>query len=472
MNLIVASQAIDLVRQAVAKSLNLKGGDVTVKSRRAGGSYGGKITGNTGVSAAVATAAWKLDRPVKLQNNIYTDHKMIGGRHPILANYEVGFDDDGVITALSIDAYLDGGAIHDATFDTLSEFALSVDACYNIKNWRCTSTGVYTNTQPNCSIRGPGQVPGAMVAERIIQRVASECKLNPQLVRERNFYTKRNCITPFGQPMLASFSLPDVWQRLLSTADLESRLKDVEEFNKNNRWRKRAISICPVKYSTFNWPSSNGLVAVNTDGSVSVQHGFAEIGQGIHTRVAQVASYTLGCPLECIRIVDSCTDVMPNMPVTGGSVSTGSASQAVRLACLQLRRRFAPVLESLGPDVLEKSRQGDLKSWVQICSSAQGAGIDMLSTSQFKGPPGSKSSFAQWGMGLDGAYWQYPCAYFNFGAGCTEVEVDVLTGEHAIVRTDIVYDCGQSLNQALDIGQVEGAFTMGLGWYVVFDTQI
>ena len=153
------------------------------------------------------------------------------------------------------------------------------------------------------------------------------------------------------------------------------------------------------------------------------------------------------------------------MPVTGGSVSTGSASQAVRLACLQLRRRLAPVLESLGPDVVKKSREGDVEAWKEICKSAQGAGVDMLSTSQFQGPPGSKSSFAQWGMGLDGAYWKYPCAYFNFGAGCTEVEVDVLTGEHAIIRTDIVYDCGQSLNQALDIGQVEGAFTMGLGWY-------
>jgi len=255
--LIVASQAIDLVRQAVAHTLNLKGGDVTVKSRRAGGSYGGKITGNTGVSAAVAVAASKLDRPVKLQNNIYTDHRMTGGRHPVLANYTVGFDEEGVITALSIDAYLDGGAIHDATFDTLSEFALSVDGCYAIPNWRCTSTAVFTHTQPNCSIRGPGQVPGAMVAERIIERVASECKLDPRVVRERNFYTKRNCITPFGQPMLASFSLPNVWQKCLSSIDLESRLKDVENFNKNNRWRKRAISVCPVKYSTFNWPSSS-----------------------------------------------------------------------------------------------------------------------------------------------------------------------------------------------------------------------
>lgn len=459
-----ATQNLDSVRRGVASVLGLSGGDVTVKMRRAGGSFGGKITGATLPSAAVSVAARALKRPVCLQNSIYTDHQMIGGRHRLLADFTVGFKADGTITALDITGYLDGGAILDATMDTVQEFALSVDACYAIPNFRCTSYPVRTNTQPNTSIRGPGQVPGSLVAETVIETVATALKMDPQAVRERNFYTSRNCITPFGQPMIDSFSLPDVWKRLIETGEIDSRKAAIAKFNSENRWRKRGLAVAPVKYSTFNWPSSNGILSINTDGTVVIQHGMCEIGQGIHTRVAQVCAYSLGCPLSCVRIADTSTNIMPNLPVTGGSVSTGSASQAVRLACLEMKRRFAPVVEKLGSDVVNKAKT-DVASWSQICEAAQSNGVNMLCVSQFKGPPGSVSDWASWGEGLDGAYRNYPCAYFNFGAGCSEVEIDVLTGEHWVVRTDIVYDCGKSLNPQLDLGQVEGAFTMGLGWY-------
>tara|TARA_B110000208_G_scaffold17848_2_gene21582 strand:+ start:14907 stop:15881 length:975 start_codon:yes stop_codon:yes gene_type:complete len=213
------------------------------------------------------------------------------------------------------------------------------------------------------------------------------------------------------------------------------------------------------------WFTAQALINVESDGSVTVAHGQTEVGQGIHTRIAAVAAQTLGCSMDDIHVVDTNTEAVPNAQMTGGSVSTGSAAEAVRVACLKLKLRLAPFKDALWKAAVMTEEPG----WKAIVAAASSSGMSFAAEHCFAGGPGESALMPGWGDGVDGAYAGATSteffSYYNFGSAVTEVELDVLTGEHEIIRTDVLYDCGRSLNPELDIGQVEGAFTMGLGWY-------
>ena len=458
-----STQNPDGARRTVATVLGVDGSKVTTKMRRAGGAYGGKLTRSLPIAALAAVAARKTNRPVRFVLEIYHDQQTNAGRTEFQSNYQVGFDNNGKILALDINAYCGGGAVMDGVHDTCQEFNTSVDCCYYIPNFRTQATPCSMNRAPNTALRAPGHMQASFVTETVIDTIAANLGLDAQKVREANFYNTRSCVTPYLQK-IEPFTLPDVWSSLQKSASVASRQQAIDTFNAANKWRKRALVCLPVKYGVGRFPSP-ALVNIESDGSVTVSHAQCEVGQGIHTRVAQVAAFTLGCPLDLIHIADTNTEVTPNAQMTGGSMGTGQATEAVRLACLQLKLRLSPCRDTLGlPDtVLEED------DWKSLIASAAGNMVDLSSEVLWKGQLNSSSmgGYGPWGIGIDGAA-RSPTdimSYFNFGAGCTEVEVDLLSGEHTIIQTDISYDCGTPMNPALDIGQMEGAFVMGVGFY-------
>jgi xanthine dehydrogenase/oxidase len=458
-----STQNPDGCRRAVAIVLGVDGSKVTAKMRRAGGAYGGKLTRSLPVAALAAVAAHKTGRPVRFVLDIYHDQQTNSGRLEFQSHYQVGFDDSGKLLAVDINAYAGGSAIMDGIHDSIAEFNTSADCCYHISDFRVQTFPCSLNRAPNTALRAPGHVQSSFLMESIIDAVALDRGLDVQTVRETNFYNARNAVTPFFQKIIP-FTLPDVWQALQSQADIGTRKKAISTFNAANKWRKRALVCMPVKYGVTRF-QSNALVNIESDGSVTVSHAQTEVGQGIHTRVAQVAAYTLGCPLDVIHVTDTNTEVTPNAQMTGGSMGTGQATEAVRVACLKLKLRLSPCRETLGlsDGVLSTA------DWKSLTASASENTIDLACSYMWPGSLGSSSmnNFGPWGIGVDGVSrdGNDVMSYFNFGAGCSEVEVDILSGEHTVLRTDIYYDCGTPMNPMLDIGQMEGAFVMGLGFY-------
>jgi xanthine dehydrogenase/oxidase len=352
-----------------------------------------------------------------------------------------------------------------------------------------------------------------MTTETIIAHVASACGKACEEIRQVNMYTVHNAVTPYNQP-IEHFTLPTLWTQLGGTSDFANRQGQALLFNKSNRWRKRGIAMSPVKYGVA-WPPTAAIVTVAVDGTVNVTHAGADMGQGIHTRVTQVVAYALGCPMSCVNVNDTNTDVIPNMLPTGGSMGTGSNCQAVLLACRKLASRLQPVqlqllqaglkakrggsssrsssgsertvhaeeahqgrgrvqqgikgwrydthaapgntniaLTTATPEAMLGGGDGDEPSWVDIVGTAYAEGVDLLAEATFTGGVGTGGERL---LGLGGYHREHPKDYYNFGASVTEVEIDVLTGEVQVLRTDILYDCGVSLNPGLDIGQMEGA---------------
>eukprot|EP01137_Pigoraptor_chileana_P023873 Opistho-2@90910 len=431
-------------QNAVATVLGCGAHDVVVSMKRCGGGFGGKLTRNYIVAAAAAVAVSKFQRPVRLTLDRNTDMDMVGGRHPWYAKYALGFSKTGQFKAFDGRIYMNGGAFPDLGPDTITiETNLAIDSCYYFENFRVEGMLCKTNLPPNTAMRAPGHFQAALLMETAIEHAASKLGVPPEALREQNFYREPHMRTPIGQ-LVTHYTLPRLWTQVQASSDFKTRLAAVDTFNAANRWRKRGISCCPVKYGV-NWAPAGSLVNVyGRDGTVVVSSGGTEIGQGLNTKVAQAAAYALGCPFASVRIAATATDRVANTFMTGGSVGSGTNAEATRLACEQIARRLDPTRIEL------RTKLGREPTWQELTAAAHAANVELSSLGRFVP------------VAVDGN--PSLASYFNFGVAVTEVEVDVLTGEPQILRADILYDCGISLNPAVDIGQVEGAFVLGIGY--------
>ncbi|KAL6647006.1 hypothetical protein ACP70R_014443 [Stipagrostis hirtigluma subsp. patula] len=442
-----SSQCPETAQNVIAKCLGLPCHNVRVITRRVGGGFGGKAVRSLPVVTACALAAFKLHRPVRMYLDRSTDMIMTGGRHPMKICYSVGFKSDGKITALHVDLFINAGMTKDVSPIIPYNFIEALKK-YNWGAFSYDAKICKTNTVTRSAMRGPGEVQGSYVAEAIIEHVASMLSADTNLVRQRNLHTV-DSLALFHSDCTedaVGYTLPSICDQLTASGNYQHRLEIVQSFNKNNKWKKRGLSFVPVLHKVLSRPTP-GKVSILNDGSIAVEVGGIELGQGLWTKVKQMAAFALGQLwadksqdlMERIRVIQADTLSVVQGGWTTGSTTSECSCEAVRRACNILVDRLKPVKEQF------QEKQGNV-SWGELISKAKMAGVDLSAREYYvPGPSGT---------------------YLNYGAAASEVEIDLLTGSTTILRSDLIYDCGQSLNPAVDLGQVEGAFVQGLGYFM------
>ncbi|XP_063588837.1 xanthine dehydrogenase/oxidase-like [Penaeus indicus] len=445
MDVFSSSQIPSAMQKMVARVTGVSSNRVVVRVKRVGGAFGGKESRVLGVAAPAAFAAARLSRPVRITLDRHEDMLITGGRHPFLCRWRVGVTAKGVFTALDVRLYSNGGCSQDLSPIVMHKAMMCIDNAYRHSNIRVTGYVCKTNLPSNTAFRGFGAPQAAMFAEDIVTTVARSLKLDPCQVRERNMYQEGD--STHINHTLERCTIRRCWEEVIAKSDLHIRQHLVQKFNKENTYKKRGLAIIPTKCGiAFDrvLNQAGALVQVYTDGSVLLTHGGIEMGQGLHTKILQIAAQVLKIPIENIHIMDTATDKVPNTSPTAASISTDINGMAVMNACKELRARLKPFIK--------RNPAGTWKSWVKeaymerVSLSATGFHrIEEVTDFDFETMSGQ------------------PFHYYCNGAAVTEVEVDCLTGDHTILRTDLVMDVGQSLNPAIDVGQVEGAFVQGVG---------
>lgn len=413
---------------------------VNVEVRRIGGGYGGKISRAHVTLAAAAVAARKLEQPVRVVLDLNTAMTLTGWREVYLSKYNVGFDDDGKLQALKLDVIADAG--HAGNDSAVMYLAVPLQNCYHIPNMMYRPMVVQTDTAANTWCRTPGTVEALATIENIIERIANFLKKDPFEVRLVNMVepeVPRLLIPPHKANVLKDDILPLLKQKAM----IEQRKEEIVVFNQENRWKKRGLSVIPLHYA-LGYPAMfhyGVQVAIyEHDGTVAVSHGGIEMGQGINTKVAQVVAYKLGIPLEMVIVKKSDTMVGANSQVTGGSFGSDLCAHGAKVACGALITRMDVVKERM------KKHSKTEPTWLELVKKCHTMDVDLCER--------------YWTAGKE-----HPDSYSIWAACCMEVEVDILTGQYLFRRADIVEDCGRSMNPYVDIGQVEGAFVMGVGLY-------
>lgn len=444
-----SSQHPSEVQKLTAHALNMPSSKITVRVKRLGGGFGGKESRGILVSLPAAFAAYKLKRPVRIMLDRNEDMLITGTRHPFYFKYKVACTKDGMITGCELECYNNAGYSMDLSFSVLDRAMFHFEnACYipncRVKGWVCR-----TNLPSNTAFRGFGGPQGMFLGEHLAHDVARVTGLDHVDVVAKNLY-KEGDRTHYNQ-VIENSNIRRCWEECLKQSDFHNQRKDIEEFNKSNRWRKRGISIVSTKYGiAFTAPHLNqagALVNIYYDGTVLLTHGGVEMGQGLHTKMIQVASRTLQIPADLIHISETSTDKVPNTSPTAASVSSDINGMAVMHACQTLNERLKPIKEA-NPD----------DDWKMLIHKAYYARVSLSATGFYATP----------NVGWDPSiYSGKPFDYFTNGVGCSVVEIDCLTGDHQVLRTDIVMDVGSSLNPAIDIGQIEGAFMQGYGLFTL-----
>ncbi|GFP91160.1 abscisic-aldehyde oxidase [Phtheirospermum japonicum] len=445
-----SSQAPETAHRVIARCLGVPEHNVRVLTRRVGGGFGGKSLKAMPVATVCALAAHKLRRPVRIYLDRKTDMITAGGRHPMKITYSAGFKPDGKFTALHLDILINAGI----SADISPVMPNNIIGALKKYNWGALSFDVKvckTNLSSKSAMRGPGEVQGSFIAEAIIEHVASFLSLEVDSVRNRNLHTYESLKLFYGNNASGEsleFTLPSIWDKVAKSSSFDQRIGIIEHFNRSNVWHKRGISRVPIVHEVI-VRAAPGKVSILWDGSIVVEVGGIELGQGLWTKVKQVVAYALSviqCDgsekiVEKVRVVQSDTLSLVQGGFTAGSTTSESSCEAVRLCCNVLVERLASVKEKL------KKETGSVK-WDDLILQAHYQSVNLAAHSYFV--PDSSST-----------------KYLNYGAAVSEVEVNILTGETKILRTDIVYDCGQSLNPAVDLGQIEGAFVQGLGFFML-----
>ncbi|XP_052893269.1 xanthine dehydrogenase/oxidase-like isoform X2 [Anopheles moucheti] len=428
MDVYSATQWIDFTQIAISKLLNVPENSLNLYVRRLGGGYGCKGTRATLIACAAALAAHKTQRPVRLVMTLEANMEAIGKRYGVVSNYEVDVEKDGKITKLFNEYVHDFGSCLNESMGHCAEFFKN---CYDNKAWKTVAKGAITDSASNTWCRAPGTTEGIAMVETIMEHVAHATGLDPLDVRMAN--------------MPKDLKMYELMPQFRADVEYDTRRQEIEQFNRENRWKKRGIAITPMRYPLGYFGTIHALVSIyHTDGSVVITHGGIEMGQGMNTKVAQVAAYVLGIPMEKISIKPSANMTSPNSICTGGSMTSETVSFAVKQACEILLERMKPIREELKD-----------ASWETIVENSYYKNVDLCATYMYK------ASDLQ--------------PYIIWGLTCTEVEIDVLTGNVQLRRVDILEDTGESLSPGIDIGQVEGAFIMGVGYYLtealIYDPQ-
>jgi len=463
------------VQHICARLLGCDFNRVTTVVRRLGGGFGGKESNASWVAGAAALAANHTGKPVKLRLPREIDMIATGKRHPFLYRYTVGFDGEGRVLALDAMLAADAGWSLDLTPGVVARALTHTDNAYWIPHFRAVGYACRTHKQSNTAFRGFGGPQGVVVMEDALDRIALQLGRDPNEVRALNFYNGTGNETPYGQKVDENH-LPRIWAEVKRDSDYARRRAEIDAFNKASPVLKRGLGLFPLKFGiSFNIPHMNqagALVHVYSDGSIRLNHGGTEMGQGLFIKVAQVVAEVFKVGIERIRPSATSTAEVPNTSPTAASTGSDLNGWAAWEAANTIKQRmiafaaehFASAADDIefadgtvriaqhlrgGPGSNQVLSFGEL---AMLCYQGR---VSLSSTGFYKTPK------VHW----DGAAMRgHPFFYFSFGAAAAEVAVDTLTGENRVLRADLVQDCGASLNPAIDLGQIEGAFVQGQGW--------
>ena len=459
----------------VAQVLGVPAHEVTIQCLRMGGGFGGKEMQSHGYAAVAALGATLTGRPVRLRLNRTLDITMTGKRHGFHSSWKVGFSQDGKIVALEATLTSDGGWSLDLSEPVLTRALCHIDNAYWVPNIRVHGRIAKCHKTSQTAFRGFGGPQGMLVMEDLLGRVAPKLGLSPAELRRRNFYSEGQD-TPYYQPVRQHDRLVTAWNQVVTNADIEARQAEVAEFNARNQYVKRAIAMTPVKFGiSFNLTAFNqggALVLVYKDGSVLVNHGGTEMGQGLHTKMLQVAATTLGVPLSMVRLAPTRTDKVPNTSATAASSGTDLNGGAVKDACEQIQSRLTQVSAGmLGAPAHEvRFNRGVVSA---LSSKETVTWQELVNTAYFQRIQLSAAGFYR----TEGLHWDLsimkgePFKYFVYGVAASEVEVSAFDGSYVLRRVDIVHDVGDSLSPLIDLGQIEGGFVQGAGWLTLEDLR-
>ncbi len=456
-------------QEVVARVLGLRRHQVTVECLRMGGAFGGKEVQANPYAAIAALAAWKTRRPVSVRLTRALDMALTGKRHPYLARYVAGFSLDGRIDGLQLRLFSDGGWSLDLSEPVLWRSMFHCDNAYRVPHLEVTGRVCRTHKTSQTAFRGFGGPQGMLVIEEILSRAAARLGIDADVIRERNFYRDGDR-THYGQVVEGAERLGRIWTELKTTSEFERRRAAVRQFNEAERHRKRGLAITPVKFgisftATF-YNQAGALVLVYRDGSVQVNHGGTEMGQGLATKLQQIAADALGVDVESVRMMPTRTDKVPNTSATAASAGTDLNGAAVADACAQIRERLvavaADLLQCEASTVIwaNGAVRGDSRSvpFAAVCEAAYLRRIPLFAQGYYRTPD----------IHFDRATGQgRPFHYFAYGAAVSEVEIDTFTGAYRLLRTDILQDVGDSVSPIVDRGQVEGGFMQGVGWLTI-----
>ncbi len=461
------------MQHLVARALGLRIADVQVECRRMGGGFGGKESQSAPFACIAAVAARRLGRPVKLRLDRDDDFLITGRRHCFHIAYEVGFDDDGRVLAAEATLVSRSGHSADLSAPVMTRALCHFDNAYWLPNVALHGYSARTNTQSNTAFRGFGGPQGAIAIEAIVDSIARALGKDALDVRRINYYAAPDPsagdigrTTPYGQRVDDNV-IGELTDRLATTSQYRARRAAARAFNAASPVLKRGIALTPVKFGiSFNLQHLNqagALVHVYGDGSVLVNHGGTEMGQGLHTKIAQVVAHELGIDLDRVRVTATDTHKVPNTSATAASSGSDLNGKAAQDAARQIRERLAAVAAArLGGDAADVRFDGG-----EVHAAGRRMAFDELVTAAYlqRVQLWSDGFYATPGLHWDAARMQgHPFFYFAYGAAVSEVIVDTLSGEWKLLRADLLHDVGRSLNPALDIGQIEGAFIQGMGW--------
>ncbi len=494
------------VQAAVAHVLDLACNKIVVQCPRMGGGFGGKETQAATPAALAALAARKTGSPVRVRYNRDQDMMLTGKRHPFLAKFKVGFDADGILLATKAQLFSNGGWALDLSQAVTDRALFHFDNCYYIPNVELQGRVAKTNLVSNTAFRGFGGPQGMLVIEEIIDRVARRLGVAPEIIREKNLYRGKGetNTTHYGQE-IEDNRIQSVWQGLKNSAELSKRRDEIKSWNEKNSYHKRGIAITPVKFgisfTVTHLNQAGAFILIYQDGTVQLNHGGTEMGQGLNTNVTAIAAKEFGISRDQIRVMPTSTDKVPNTSATAASAGTDLNGAAVKNACEILRARLAPVAaqllkglstskESLPPEPdVTRGSQPDDEATIYASENLQNestdnlifadgfvfnhikpelkiAFIDVVKKAYLERLSLSATGF----YATPGIHWDRiagrgkPFHYFSNGAAVTEVEVDGFTGMQQVLRVDILHDVGDSINEGVNRGQIEGGFVQGMGW--------
>lgn len=457
----------------VAHVLGVDAHRVTVQALRMGGAFGGKEMQPHGYAAVAALGAVLTGRPVRVRLERARDLSMTGKRHGFHASWKIGFDEHGKIMALAAQLTSDGGWSLDLSEPVLTRAMCHIDNAYWIPNIQVRGRVAKCHKTSQTAFRGFGGPQGMLVIENILGEVAPKLGLSAQELRRRNFYVPGQD-TPYYQPVRRAERLHRVWEQVLDSSQFATRREQIEAFNAAHPNSKRGLAITPVKFGiSFNFTAFNqagALVLVYKDGSVLLTHGGTEMGQGVHTKVLQVAATALGVPLSYLRLAPTRTDKVPNTSATAASTGSDLNGAAVKDACEQILARLSVLaageLEAEASEVVfadgAAHARGRSVDWKTLVSKAYLSRIQ-LSAAGYYSTPG-----LHWDLS---AMRGEPFKYFAYGAAVSEVQVSRFDGSYQLRRVDIVHDVGDSLSPLVDRGQIEGGFIQGAGWLTLEDLR-
>lgn len=458
----------------VARVLGVPRSEVIVQCTRMGGGFGGKESQSNPYASVAALGAKLTGKPVLVRLSRAQDTTLTGKRHPFHARYQVGFDSDGTLQALKLDLFADGGFSLDLSEPIVSRALFHSDNAYFIPHMQVTGQVCKTHKTSQTAFRGFGGPQGMVVIEHILDRVARTLGLPPHQVRQQNFYTPED-VTHYGQQVTDAWKLERVWNEALLRSHYLKRSEEVNTFNQSSKHKVRGLAITPVKFGiSFTMTAYNqagALVLIYQDGSVQVNHGGTEMGQGLHTKIQAIAARTLGIDQTHIKVMPTRTDKVPNTSATAASTGSDLNGGAVKNACDTLKERLLDVasryLQAEKSHLTLKDGQfwhNGQAVWTfkEAVKAAYYQRIQLFSDGFYATPD------IHWNKEkADGR----PFAYFSYGACVAEVEIDLLTGMHHVRQVDIVHDVGESLTPSIDRGQIEGGFIQGMGWLTLEDLR-